>query len=86
MCPIAFYHHAKNYKLSMSGFRESAPKSKFLTLNPQIKISFQNSNHVTFFTLLIPNFMQNFRKSNERSPTYLKTNRHTDGQMEGPQG
>ena len=33
-----------------------------IPLNPRIKIFFQNSGRVTFFTLLTPNFMQNFRK------------------------
>ena len=33
-----------------------------IPLNPRIKIFFQNSGHVTFFTLLTPNFMQSFRK------------------------
>ena len=34
MRPIAFYHHAKNGKLLMNGFRENVPKPKLLTLNP----------------------------------------------------
>ena len=33
-----------------------------IPLNPRIKIFFQNSGRVTFFTLLTPNFMQSFRK------------------------
>ena len=55
-------YNAINQKLLMSGFEENVQKTLFLTLNPQIKIFFQNSGRVTFFTLLTPNFMQSFRK------------------------
>ena len=46
----------------MTGFRENVQKTQFLTLNPRIKI-FLNSGRVTFFTLMMPNFMQSFRKN-----------------------
>ena len=42
-------------------------------------IFFLNSSRVTFFTLLTPKFMQNFRKNNEPSLRYLKTDGHIDG-------
>ena len=38
MPPIALYHHAKNYELSITDFQENVKKPEFLTLNPQIKI------------------------------------------------
>ena len=65
----------------MVSFGENVQKPQFLTLNPlnpRIKIFFQNSGPNTFFTLLIPNFMQNFKKNNKRSLRYLKTDTHTD--------
>ena len=44
---------------------------------------FQNFGYVTFFTWLTPNFMQDFRKTNELSPRYLR--RTTDrGDNIGP--
>ena len=49
----------------MTGFAENIQKPNFLTLNTQIKIFFQNSACITFFTLLASNFMQKF---NERTP------------------
>ena len=47
----------------MTAFRENALKLKFLTLNPPLTISFKISTMSHFFTLLTPNFMQNFRKT-----------------------
>ena len=65
MCPIAFYYHAKNYKLLMNGLEENVQKTKFLTLNPSSSPYyefFQNPSRLTFFNLLTPNLMQNVRK------------------------
>ena len=45
----------------MTSFGENVQNPQFFTLNPQIKIFFQNSGYVTFFSLLTPNFMQSFR-------------------------
>ena len=67
----------------MTGFRDNIEKPEFLTLNPQIKIFFQNSGGVTFFTLLTPNVMQNFIKTNEQSLRYLETDTHTHIQTRG---
>ena len=51
----------------MTGFLENVKKNSnfwhLIPLNPRIKIFFQNSSRVTFFTLLTPNFMQSFRKN-----------------------
>ena len=56
-----------------------------IPLNPRIKIFFHNISSVTFFTLLTPNFMQSFRKTNEQSPRSLKTDQRTDRRtMDGP--
>ena len=47
----------------MNGFQEISIDPKFwhlIPLDPRIKIVFQNSGWFTFFTLLTPNFMQNF--------------------------
>ena len=70
----------------MTGFQENVQKPNFrhlIPLNPRIKMFFQNSGRVTFFTLLTPIFMQSFRKLNERSPRYLKINGLADGLTDG---
>ena len=68
----------------MASFGENVKKPKFSTLSPPIKIIFQNSGTVTFFALLTPNFMQTFRKNNERLPRHFKTDGRTmDGQTDG---
>ena len=65
----------------MTCFWEKVQKPEFFILNPlnpRIKIIFQNFGRVTFFTLLTPNFMQSFRKTNEQS--FQNIWRRTDGQ------
>ena len=44
----------------MTGFGENVKKTIFDTyhLQPPDQYFFQNSSHLTFFTLLTPNFMQ----------------------------
>ena len=57
-----------------------------IPLNPRIKIFFQNSGRVTFFTLLTPNFMQSFRKIEWAVSEIFKdgrTNGLTDGRTDG---
>ena len=53
-----------------------------IPLNPRVKIFFQNSGRVTFFTWLTPNFMQSFRKIEWAVSEIFKdgrTDRLTDG-------
>ena len=63
----------------MASFGENVQKPKFLKLNPRIKIGFQNSGCVTFFTLLTLNFMQGFRKNEWAVSEIFK-----DGRTDGP--
>ena len=66
----------------MTGFREKMTKTPnfwhLIPLNPWIKIFFQNSGSVTFFTLLTFNFMQSFRKIEWAVSEIFKDGR-TDG-------
>ena len=59
------------------------PKTPILTLNPRVKIIFQNFSHVTFFTLLPVTSCEVSEKTNEWSLRYLKTGGHTDGHTDG---
>ena len=80
---IAIYHHVKHL---MSGFRENVQNPKFLTLNrliSRLRFLFKISAVSLLFTLLTLNFMQSFRKTNELSLRYLKTDRRTEGQIDG---
>ena len=74
MHPIAIYRHAKNQNFLMTGFGENVQKPNFYHINPL--------NPKTFSTLSTPNFMQSFRKTNEASMRYLKTDRQTDGPID----
>ena len=53
MHPITFYHHAENYNLLETGFRQNVHKAQFFSKFP---LGY-------FVTLLTPNFMQNVRKT-----------------------
>ena len=63
MHPTAFYNHAKNSNLLITGVKQNGqnPHSLLLLpLTPRIKIFYTGG--ATFFTLLIPNFVKSFRK------------------------
>ena len=67
----------------MSSFEENVQEPEFLTLNPlnpQINF-FQNSGHVTFFTLLTPNFMQSLKKT---VSSLWDIQRQTNGRTDRP--
>ena len=61
------------------------PPIALIPLNPQVKIFF-NFRPCHFFYLIDLNFMQNFKKTNERSLWYSKTDTWTHRHTDWPQG
>ena len=86
MRPIIFYHHTKNYKLLMSGFRENVQKRQILTVNLPLSLDqdfFHNFGPVTLLLYWPLTSYKVSEKTNER--WHLKKDRQMDGWKHGPQ-